>query len=86
MNVAEDVNRAWGNIKENIKSSAKERRSLQELKQHKTRFDTECVGFLDRRKQAKMQWIQVPSRSNVDNLKNVRRGASRHFRSKRRQI
>ena len=31
-----------------------------------------------------MRWIQYPSRSNVDNLNNVRRGASRHFRNKKK--
>ena len=31
-----------------------------------------------------MQWIQDPSRSNVDNLNNVRREASRHFRNKKK--
>ena len=31
----EDINRAWENIKENIKTSAKESLSLQEVKQHK---------------------------------------------------
>ena len=29
-----------------------------------------------------MQWIQDPSQSNADNLNNVRRDASRHFRIK----
>ena len=29
-----------------------------------------------------MRWIQNPSRSNVDNLNNVRRNARRHFRDK----
>ena len=47
-------------------------------------FDEECVDFLDQRKRAKMQWIQDPSRSNLDNLNNVRRDASRHFRNKRK--
>ena len=31
-----------------------------------------------------MQWIQDPSRCNVDNLNNVRRNASRHFRNKKK--
>ena len=31
-----------------------------------------------------MQWIQDPSRSNVDNLNNVRCNASRHFRNKKK--
>jgi len=31
-----------------------------------------------------MLWIQDPSRSNVDNLNNVRRNASRYFRNKKK--
>jgi len=31
-----------------------------------------------------MQWIHDPSQSNVDNLNNVRRDASRHFRNKKK--
>jgi len=84
LNGAENVNRAWENIKENIKTSAKESLGLHEWKQHKPWFDKECVDFLDQRKQAKMQWIQNPSQSNVDNLNNVRRNASRHFRNKKK--
>jgi hypothetical protein len=85
-NADEDVNRAWENIKENIKTSTKESLDLHELKQHKPWFDEECVGFVDQRTQAKMQWIQDPSRNNRDNPKNVRRDASRHFRNKIRHI
>jgi len=66
----EDINRAWENIKENIKGSAKEILTLQELKQHKPWLDEECLSFLDQRKQAKMQWIHDPSQSNIDNLNN----------------
>ena len=40
-----DINRAWENIKENIKSSAKESLGLLELKQHKSWFDEECPFF-----------------------------------------
>ena len=56
---------------------------MQEMKQHKPWIDEECLGILDQRKQAKMQWIQDPSQSNADNLNNVRRDASRHFRKRR---
>jgi hypothetical protein len=84
LNVDEDIIRAWENIKEDIKASAKESLCLHELKQHKPWFDKECLGFLDQRKQAKMHWIQDASQSNVDNLNNVRRDASRHFRNKRK--
>ena len=72
------------NIKENIKTSAKGSLGLHELKRHKPWFDKKCVGFLDQRKQTKMQWIQDPSRSNVDNLNNVRSDASRHFRNQKK--
>ena len=64
----EDINRNWESVKENIKTSAKESLSLQEMKQHKPWFDEESLDILDERKQAKMQWIQDPSQSNIDNL------------------
>ena len=44
---------------------------------------TMCVS-LDHWKQAKIQWLQYPSQSNVDNVKNIRREASRYFRNKRK--
>jgi len=82
----EDINSAWENIEKNIKTSAKESLCLYKLKQHKSWFDEGCLGFSDQRKQAKMQWVQYPSQSNVDDLNNVRREASRHFKTKRRNI
>jgi predicted metallo-beta-lactamase superfamily hydrolase len=57
LNDSEDINRAWENIKENIKSSAKDRLGLYELKHHKPWFDEESLQFLEQRKQAKMQWL-----------------------------
>jgi len=82
---SEGINRAWENIKENIKTSAKESLGLHELKQHKPWFGEECLHFLDQRKQAKVQWVQNLSQSSVDNLNNVRREASRHFRNKKKE-
>jgi len=58
VNYYEDVNRTWENIKENIQTSAEESLGVHELKQNKLWFDEECLGFLDQRKRAKMQWIQ----------------------------
>jgi len=54
------------------------------LKQNKPWIDEECLGFPDQRKQAKMQWIQDPSQSNVDIPNNVRCEVSRHFRNKKK--
>jgi hypothetical protein len=57
---------------------------MHEMKHRKPCFDEECLGILDQRNQAKMQWIQDPSQSNGDNLNNVRRDASRNFRNKKK--
>jgi hypothetical protein len=84
--VSEDINRALENIKENIKISAQESLRLHERKQHKPRFDADCAEFLDKRTEAKIQWLQNPNQSNGDNLNNVRREASRYFRKKIRNI
>jgi len=45
LSVDEDINRTWENIKENIKSSAKQSLCLHLLLQHKTWFDEECLDF-----------------------------------------
>jgi dsDNA-specific endonuclease/ATPase MutS2 len=66
----------WENIKENIKTSAKESLGLHELKQNKPWFDEESLSFLDQRKRANMQWVYGPSQSNIDNLNNVRHEVS----------
>jgi hypothetical protein len=44
------------------------------------------VQFLDLRKQAKMQWLQDPNQSNLDNVNSARSEANRHFREKRENI
>jgi hypothetical protein len=48
-------------------------------------FYEECLKLVDRRKQAKLQWLQEPSVVNADNLHNVRREVSRRFRNKKRE-
>jgi len=73
---SEDTHTAWENIKENIKTSAKERLDLYELKQHKPWFDEECSRLLEQRKWAKLQCLQDTNQSIVDNLNNVRREAA----------
>ena len=85
-NHSQDINRVWENIKENIKTSAKESLGLHELKQHKPWYDEECLRFLEQRKRAKMQWLQDPNQSNVDYINTVKPEASRHFINKKRII
>jgi len=79
-----DIKRAWENIKENIKTSAKQIVGLHELKQHKSWFDEECLASIDKRKQAKMDLTHDQSQNNVDNMNNVGHEARIHFRNKRR--
>jgi hypothetical protein len=85
LNDSEDVNRVWENIKENIKTSAKQSVGRYELKQHEPWFDEECSRFSDQRKQAEKQWLKDPNQSNVDSLHNVRRETGRHFRNKQKE-
>ena len=40
-----DINRAWKNNKENIKTVSKWSLGLHEMKQHKNCFDEECLQF-----------------------------------------
>jgi hypothetical protein len=82
---SEDINRAWENMKEDIKTSSKESLGLYELKQHKPWLDEEFLGFLDETKQAKMELLQGPNHRNIDNLNNVRREVCRHFRNKKEE-
>ena len=73
---SEKINRAWENVKENIKTSARESSDMYELKQRNRKFEEECLVFLDHRKQAKVQRLHDPKQSNIDDLNNVRRQAS----------
>jgi len=81
-----DINRSWDIIKENIKTSATVGLGLYELEHHKAWFDVECSLYLDQKRQAKMQWLQDPNQRTTENIKNVRRNNSRHFRNKRRNV
>jgi hypothetical protein len=80
-----NINRAWDNIRENIKFPAQENLGYCESKHRKRWFDEECSKLIYRRKQAKLQWLHDPSEVNEDNLSDVRREANRHFRKKGRE-
>jgi hypothetical protein len=73
------------NIRENIKSSAKESLGYCESKHCKPWLDEKCSKLVDRRKQAKLRWLQDTCEANEDNLIDVRQDASRHFRHKKRE-
>jgi hypothetical protein len=71
-----DSNRAWENIRENMKALVTESLGYYELKQQKPWFDEECSKLLDERKQAKFQRLQNLSQTNGDNM-NIRQETSR---------
>jgi hypothetical protein len=79
-----NINRAWDNIRKNIKFWQKSV-GFCESKHRKEWFDEECSKLIDRSKQAKLQWSQAPSKVNEDNPINLRLGAIRHFRNKKRE-
>ena len=72
LNYSKDINRAWKNVKENIKTSVKESLVLYEFKHHKPWFEEDCSQYLDSRKWAKMHWLQDPSQSSVDKQNNIK--------------
>jgi hypothetical protein len=80
-----DINRAWDNIRENINISAEGSLDYCESKHRKPWSDEESSKLVDQRKQDKLQWLQDPGEANEDNLRDVRREASRHFRNKKRE-
>ena len=55
LNDSKDINRAWENIKLNIKTFVKDSLCLCELKQQKPWFGEEWSRFFNQRKQATMQ-------------------------------
>jgi hypothetical protein len=80
-----DINGKWNNIREDIKTSAQESLGYCESKHRKPWFDEECSKLVDRRKQAKLRWLQDRSEANEDNLSDVRQETRRHFRNKKRE-
>jgi hypothetical protein len=66
------ASRGLGTILENTKFLSK-RVDYCESKKRKLRFAEECLKLVDRRKQAKLQWLQDPSKVNEYNLNEVRR-------------
>jgi hypothetical protein len=80
-----NIDRTWETIRESIENSAKESRGYCELKKHKPWFNKRRSKLLDKRKEAKLQWLQDPSERRGDSLNNIRRKTSRHFRNKKRE-
>jgi uncharacterized protein YaaR (DUF327 family) len=68
-----------------MKTSAKDNLGYHRLKHNKPWFDDEYSKLIDQQKYDKLQWLQNPSQTNGDNLKNLRCETSRIFRNKKRE-
>jgi hypothetical protein len=77
------INSAWGSIRDNMKTSAKDNLGYHRLKHNKPWFDDVCSKLIDQRKYPTLQWLQTPSQINGDNLQNLRHETSRTFRNKK---
>jgi hypothetical protein len=79
------LNSAWDTVGKNIKILARESLGYYALKKHKLWFIKECSKLLDKKKQAKLQFLQDPCEIKGDNLDNVRLEVSTYFRNKKRE-
>jgi hypothetical protein len=80
-----DINNAWESIRENIKTSAKDNLGYHRLKHNKPSSDDECSKLIALWKQAKLQWLQNPSKIYGDNIQKLRHETSRTFRNKKNE-
>ncbi|KAJ4426743.1 hypothetical protein ANN_26542 [Periplaneta americana] len=79
-----DVNSVWENIRDSIKIAAEQSIGYYETKRKKPWFDEDCCMVVERRKQAKLKFLQDPVEEKRDNYFNERREASRTLRNKKR--
>ncbi|KAJ4427648.1 hypothetical protein ANN_25296 [Periplaneta americana] len=79
-----DVNSVWENIRDSIKIAAEQSIGYYETKKKKPWFDEDCCMAVERRKQAKLKFLQDPVEEKRDNYFNERREASRTLRNKKR--
>ena len=70
----------------NLKKSefAKHKVGVLETNTNKHRFDQECSELANKRKQAKLLWLQNPNDQTADDFSNVRRDTRRTFRKNKR--
>ncbi|KAJ4438663.1 hypothetical protein ANN_14610 [Periplaneta americana] len=79
-----DVNSVWENIRDSIKIAAEQSIGYYETKKKKPWFDEDCCMVVERRKQAKLTFLQDPVEEKRDNYFDERREASRTLRNKKR--
>jgi hypothetical protein len=78
-------NSSW-EILEKISRTAEDNVGYHRLKRNKSWFENEFSKLVDKRKQAKLKWLQNPKQISGENLQNFRRDTSRIFRKKGKGI
>ncbi|KAJ4436836.1 hypothetical protein ANN_16968 [Periplaneta americana] len=78
-----DVNSVWENIRDSIKIAAEQSIGYYETKKKKPWFDEDCCMVVERRKQAKLTFLQDPVEEQRDNYFNERRKQVVHLGIKR---
>ncbi|KAJ4448136.1 hypothetical protein ANN_10148 [Periplaneta americana] len=79
-----DVNSMWEIIRDSIKIAAEQSIDYYETKKKKPWFDEDCCMVVERRKRAKLKFLQDAVEENRNNYFNERWEASRTLRNKKR--
>ena len=79
-----DNNDTWENIRDNIKVAAGKSIGYYQVQKKKPWLDDDCSNVVERRKQAKMKFLQDPTQLNRDNYHTERRETSRTLKNKKR--
>ena len=79
-----DINDTWENIRDNIKVATGESIGYYEVKKRKPWFDDDCLNVVERRKQARLKFLQDPKQLNRDNYHTERLETSCTLRNKKR--
>jgi hypothetical protein len=77
------VDDTWVKIRDCIQASAEEKVGVLETHRNKPWFNEECSELANKRKQAKLLWLQNPDDQTAEDFSNVRCGTCRTFMKKK---
>ena len=75
-----NVDDTWVKIRDSIKSSTEEKVGIFETHRNKSWFDPKCSELANKRKQAKLLWLQNSNGLTVEDLTNIRHDTCRTLR------
>ena len=77
------VNDTWVKIRNSIKAYTEKKVGILETHRNKSQFNQECSGLANKRKQAKLLWLQNQNDQTAEDLTNIRRDTCRTFSNKK---